>query len=69
MSGGCQPDTRDSEEHAPVHLAVIHHQVDCVQSLARSGADLNILDSNRDTALHVSQRTTAKYIASYICIW
>lgn len=54
VSGGCQPDIRDGEEQAPVHLAVLHHQVDCVQSLARSGADLNILDSNRDTALHVS---------------
>ncbi len=70
VSRGCQPDTQDSEGQAPLHLAVLSNQVGCVQSLAQSGADMNIQDSNRDSPLHVSEKiiSEAFLVSMYYCI-
>lgn len=47
-------DVVDVEGHAPLHKAVMYHQLESIRVLALNGANLNITDPSGNTALHVS---------------
>ena len=64
LRSGTDPDMRQpSSGQTALQLAVRHNQAGCVEILARAGADLNAVDNEGNTALHLCR---SKEVASLL---
>ncbi|XP_064457251.1 nuclear factor NF-kappa-B p110 subunit-like isoform X2 [Ornithodoros turicata] len=59
--------TKDADGNAPLHLAVLHDNVDMLSLLINSGADITATDKMGDTTLHIACKSPDR-MKSLVCL-
>jgi N6-adenosine-specific RNA methylase IME4 len=69
LSAGMDPNAYNGDKITPIHFAALHGYFNCVEPLARAGANLNARDSNRDTALHIAAEYSDNKMIAALLEW
>ena len=63
---GASVNTRDDDDHTPLHHAAWYNSVDAVKYLVEKGANVNARDNSRRTPLHHAAHTNSIAVMKYL---